>query len=181
MEPATSKPPLTLMVAIFEESVWIKISGRANFTSSLDLKNLVNELWQRGHKHIILELCDCIIMDSTFLGVLAGIGLKFSEATQRGEKCSVEIANPNPRMTEILENLGVLHLFKVITTSHPESEKFEPLASDGDGASRVEVTRNCLEAHKILMNLNAANVGKFKDVAQFLADDLKKLEEAKKS
>jgi hypothetical protein len=30
------------------------------------------------------------------------------------------------------------------------------------------------------MSLNAANVAKFKDVAQFLAEDLKKMEEGEK-
>ena len=176
-----NKPGGTLMVAIFDQAVWIKISGRANLTSSLDLRNLVTELWQRGYRRFIFELCDCIIMDSTFLGVLAGIGLKFADANERGETSSVEITNPNPRMTDILENLGVAHLFNVITAGNPEAEKFELLSRNGEGASRVEVTRNCLEAHQILMNLNPANVSKFKDVTQFLAEDLKKLEQAKES
>lgn len=164
------------MVAIYDQAVWIKISGRANFSSSLDLRNLVNELWQRGFRHFVFELCDCVIMDSTFLGVLAGIGLKFADSNQRGDKSTVEIANPNARISDILENLGVAHLFNVITTANPEMEKFEPLAREGEAASRTEVTRTCLEAHKILMDLNPANVSKFKDVAQFLAEDLKKLE-----
>lgn len=168
------------MVAIFDQVVWIKISGRANFTSSLDLKNLVAELWQRGYCRFVFELSDCVIMDSTFLGGLAGIGLKFNETNQSGRACSVELANPNARISDTLENLGVAHLFKVITADNSESDKFKPLSRDGDGASRVEVTRNCLEAHKILMNLNPANVAKFKDVAQFLAEDLKKLEHAKR-
>ncbi len=177
MEPVT-KSAGTLMVAIVDQVVWIKISGRATFASSIDLRNLVNELWQRGYRHFVLELCDCVIMDSTFLGVLAGIGLKFTESNQRGEKSTVEIANPNARISDILENLGVAHLFNVISATS-EPEKFEPLARDGEAATRVEVTRNCLEAHKTLMNLNPANVGKFKDVTQFLAEDLKKLEQAK--
>lgn len=164
------------MVAIFDQAVWIKISGRANFTSSLDLKNLVNELWQRGFRHFVFELCDCVIMDSTFLGVLAGIGLKFADANQTGIKSVVEIANPNSRISDILENLGVAHLFTVITTDKTSEQKFEPLSRDGEAASRTEVTRTCLEAHKILMNLNPGNVNKFKDVAQFLTEDLKKLE-----
>ncbi|MEO6035228.1 MAG: STAS domain-containing protein [Verrucomicrobiota bacterium] len=176
---SVNKPGGSLEVAIFDQAVWIKISGRANFSSSLDLKKLVTELWQRGFRHFIFELCDCIIMDSTFLGVLAGIGLKFADSNERNELATVEIANPNARMSDILENLGVAHLFKVITIPNPETGKFEPLSPNGGSATRVEVTRNCLEAHKILMDLNPANVSKFKDVAQFLAEDLKKLEQAK--
>ena len=170
-----------LTVATLDNSIWIRIAGRATFTSSLDLKNLVNELWQRGHRRFVLDICECIIMDSTFLGVLAGIGLKFAESNERGVVCSVQIANPNPRISDLLENLGVAHLFSVIQASHPDGENFEPLDRDGETASRVEVTRNCLEAHKILMKLNPANVGKFKDVAQFLAEDLKRREQANES
>jgi len=175
MEPVKQKGS-PLMIAIFAQVVWIKISGRANFTTSIDFKKVVTELWERGYRRFVFELCDCIIMDSTFLGVLAGIGLKFEEADKKGEKSSLELANPSPRISESLENLGVAQLFTVIAAAKPEVEKFEPLSSDGDGASRVEVTRNCLEAHKILMNLNPENVNKFKDVTQFLAEDLKKLE-----
>ena len=175
MEPVKQKGS-PLMVAIIDEVVWIKISGRANFTTSIDFKKVVTELWERGYRRFVFELCDCIIMDSTFLGVLAGIGLKFAEANKNGKKCSLELANSSPRISESLENFGVAQLFTVIAAAKPEGEKFEPLSSNGDGASRVEVTRNCLEAHKILMNLNPENVNKFKDVTQFLAEDLKKLE-----
>jgi anti-sigma B factor antagonist len=177
MEPV-NKSAGTLMVAIFDDAVWIKISGRANFTSSLDLKRIVTELWERGYRRFVLEISDCVLMDSTFLGVMAGIGLKFAEANQRGETCCVEIANPNARIADILENLGVAHLFKIIHIARQENGKFAPLSRDGESAPRVEVTRTCLEAHKILMGLNPENVGKFKDVAQFLAEDLKKLEQA---
>ncbi|MDB6032217.1 MAG: Anti-sigma-factor antagonist, partial [Verrucomicrobiales bacterium] len=40
-----------------------------------------------------------------------------------------------------------------------------------------EISRTCLEAHKTLMEINPANISKFKDVTQFLAEDLKKMEE----
>src|SRR5277367_1755719 len=56
----------------------IKISGRANFTSSIDFKNVLTELYQEGFRYFVLELSECILMDSTFLGVLAGAGLKLS-------------------------------------------------------------------------------------------------------
>jgi len=173
----------TLKVAIFDDAVWIKISGRANFTSSLDLKKIVTELWDRSYRRFVFEISDCVLMDSTFLGVMAGIGLQFGEANQRGEMCSVAIANPNARIADLLENLGIAHLFKMITSAKEidGDGKFETISCNSEGVTRVEVTRNCLEAHKVLMGLNPENVGKFKDVAQFLAEDLKKLEQAKAS
>ena len=40
--------------------------------------------------------------------------------------------------------------------------------------TQEELTRACLEAHQTLMDLNPANAAKFKDVAQFLAEGVKK-------
>jgi hypothetical protein len=40
----------------------------------------------------------------------------------------------------------------------------------------VELARTCLEAHRTLMGIKPENVAKFKDVAQFLAEDVKRLE-----
>ena len=52
---------------------------------------------------------------------------------------------------------------------------FAFLFSSG-ATDRKEMSRHCLEAHRILMEIKPENVGKFKDVAQFLAEDLKKSE-----
>jgi hypothetical protein len=39
-----------------------------------------------------------------------------------------------------------------------------------------QITRTSLEAHQTLMAANPDNAARFKDVAQFLAEDLKNLE-----
>ena len=117
-------------------------------------------------------------MDSTFMGVLAGISLQLSSG--KGDAPPLELLNACARVVETLENLGVAHLFKIGGSTGPISDKFEPLAK-GDPASRVEVARTCLEAHRTLMELNPGNAQKFKDVAQFLAEDVKRLEIGDKS
>ena len=171
-----NQAPAKLMVAVFDQMVCIKINGRADFTSSVDLKKLVNELWERGYNHFIFELCDCLTMDSTFLGVLAGIGLKFSNGKSTQVGSPLELLNPNPRITETLENLGVLDLFTIKTCAELLTDRFEPL-SQAPKSTQKELTSICLEAHKTLMGIKPENVQKFQDVAQFLADDLKKLED----
>lgn len=174
-----NKSGATLMVRKFDRVIWVKILGRATCAYSLDLKSLVAESWRSGYRHFVFDLGGCIAMDSTYVGSIAGMGLNFLGARQRGESASAQIANPNQQVLNSMTELGVMHLFNVITTPNPELDKFEPLGQDGDGASRAEVTRNCLEAHKILMDLKPSNFDKFKDVAQFLAEDLKKLEQPK--
>jgi anti-sigma B factor antagonist len=169
-------PPAKLLVYATGHSACVRIAGRANFTSSIDFKMLLNGLVQKGYDCFVLDLSDCILMDSTFLGVLSGFGLKMN-TPQNGEAKArpIQLLNPNPRIAELLENLGVAHLFRIVTRA--EDAPTEPVADiqpDRKEHSHEEVTRNCLEAHKILMEIAPNNVSKFKDVAQFLAEDLKK-------
>jgi anti-sigma B factor antagonist len=171
-----SNSAASLMVALFDHVVCIKVSGKANFTSSIDLKKVVTELAQRGCKHFVLDLSECVLMDSTFLGTLAGIGLKYGNGNSEGNAAAVELLNPNSRIAELLENLGVAHLFTISKNEKVSCDQFQPVASED--STRADVTRNCLEAHKILMGVNPENIQKFKDVTQFLAEDLKRLEAA---
>jgi anti-sigma B factor antagonist len=162
-----------LLVLVGEQFACIKLVGRANFSSSIDFKTLLNELQQRGFRYYVLELSECLLMDSTFLGVLAGFGLKMSRNAQA--EPAIELLNPNARISELLENLGVLHLFKLThgPLAIPETAHAETPAPATP--TREEVKRACLEAHRTLMEINPANVAKFKEVTQFLAEDLKRL------
>jgi hypothetical protein len=131
---------------------------------------------QRGYNYLILDLTDCTLMDSTFLGVLAGFGLKVNAPRPDGGSMgTMELFNPNPRIAELLENLGVLHLFKMTQGQIKVPEDCETKDRSAGDVSREEVTRTCLEAHQTLMKINPDNVSRFKDVAAFLAEDLKKL------
>jgi anti-anti-sigma regulatory factor len=169
-------PSAKLLVYASGHSACVRIAGRANFTSSIDFKMLLNGLVQKGFDCFVLDLSDCILMDSTFLGVLAGFGLKMT-TPPNGEANGrpIQLLNPNPRIAELLENLGVAHLFKTVTrTEDLPGELAADTPPDDKEHSHEEVTRNCLEAHKILMEIAPGNVDKFKEVAQFLAEDLKK-------
>jgi len=163
-----------MFVSVGENFACVKISGRANFTSSVDFKTLLNELMQKGYHYFILDLTDCALMDSTFLGVLAGFGLKAGISQAGQSESTIELFNTNPRVMELLENLGVLHLFK-FTNGDKCAEKAKALNHQPVEATPEEMTRTCLEAHKTLMAINPENVSRFKDVAAFLAEDLKKL------
>jgi len=169
--------PSTLQVALADQTALVKISGRASFNCSVDFKTLVCELFDRGYRKFVLDLANCLIMDSTFLGVMAGFGLKLADST--GEKPTVALLNPNQRILDLFDNLGVTHLFCVIKGTNPLSESCQDVRQADGGSSKVETTRTCLEAHQVLMNINPANVSRFKDVAQFLAEDLKRLEVGK--
>ncbi len=163
--------PAKLLVLVGEHFACVRIIGRANFNSSIDFRILLNELLQKGYRYFVLELSECVLMDSTFLGALAGFGLKMNRNPDA--EPAIELLNPNARVSELLENLGVLHLFKV--SEGPLNLPAEAQTQVSTNPTREEVTSACLEAHRTLMEINPANVARFKDVTQFLAEDLKRL------
>jgi anti-sigma B factor antagonist len=168
--------PPTLLVSIAGTVVVIKVRGRASFTASADFKTLVQELNKRGYERFILDLSECLVMDSTFLGVLASAGLKMSNGMQGGRMARMELIQPSARVLDLLENLGVAHLFTFVNNSDVLPAKFDSVETVRCEASREELSRTCLEAHLTLMALNPANVPRFKEVTKFLQEDLEKLQ-----
>ncbi len=164
----------SMLVAVANDFVCVRIAGRANFAASVDFKTLVSELRARGHQRFLLDLAACPIMDSTFLGVLAGFAQKLADAPSALETPFVELINPNDRVLGLLDNLGVLELFKVVQCAPTPDAQFEPVKSVAAETSKTDMSRNCLEAHRTLMALNPENVARFKDVTKFIEEDLKR-------
>ncbi|HEU6449424.1 MAG TPA: STAS domain-containing protein [Verrucomicrobiae bacterium] len=169
-----SAPSAKLSVLVGNDFACLKIAGRANFTFSPDFKTLLTELSQKGFSHFIIDLSECVLMDSTFLGVLAGFGMKMN--SNGSERRGIELHGPNTRVSELLENLGALHLFKVTNGALQLPDGLQPCVPSPVNASHEEITRTSLEAHQTLMAVNPDNVARFKDVTQFLAEDLKNLQ-----
>src|SRR5271170_1839923 len=170
---STSSAKLSVLVG--KNFACVKIAGRANFTFSPDFKTFLTELLQKGYGHFIIDLSECVLMDSTFLGVLAQFGLKMNPASTPGQT-GIELLNPNTRVSELLENLGALHLFKVITGALELPDDVKTCTPESIHPTHEQITRTSLEAHQTLMAVNPENVARFKDVTQFLAEDLCNLE-----
>jgi anti-sigma B factor antagonist len=164
----------SLSVLIGKNCAAIKIIGRANFSSSPDFKALVEGLMQKGYARFLIELSQCVLMDSTFLGVLSGFGLRLNGngTDERGLK----LFNANERVRELLENLGTLHLFEMKAGELKMPEDAQPCTPEPLNPTHEQIARTSLEAHQTLMAVNPENVIRFKDVTLFLAEDLKSLE-----
>jgi len=172
-----SAPAANLLVMVGKRFACIKIVGRANFTLSIDFKTLLVGLRQKGYSYFVIDLSECLLMDSTFLGVLAGFGLRMSQPEGNVPACPVELCNPNARVIELIENVGVLHLFKLTQGPLSAPEALEACTTEAAHPSREEITRACLEAHQTLMEINPENAIRFKEVTRFLAEDLQKLKD----
>jgi anti-sigma B factor antagonist len=167
-------PSVNLQVLVGKNFACVKIAGRANFACSPDFKTLLTELMEKGYAHFIIDLSECVLMDSTFLGILSQFGMKLNPAGA-ASKPGIELQNPNPRVTELLENLGVLHLFKAASGKLELPDDVKACTPESIHPTHEQIARTSLEAHQTLMAVNAENVARFKDVTQFLAEDLENL------
>src|SRR6185369_1984572 len=140
-------PSVNLQVLVGKNFACVKIAGRANFASSPDFKTLLAELMGKGYTHFIIDLSACVLMDSTFLGILSQFGIKLNPAGAAGRR-GIELLNPNPRVTELLENLGALHLFKVITGALELPADVKTCTPESIQPTHEQITRTSLEAHQ---------------------------------
>ncbi|MEY4918759.1 MAG: hypothetical protein RL616_2672 [Verrucomicrobiota bacterium] len=166
-----------ISVLVENKTACLRVTGRANFACSPDFKTVLNEVAAKGYKHFVIDLTECVLMDSTFLGVLCGFGMKLNPKGATGCQ-GIELLNATTRVAELLENLGAAHLFHMKAGAAELTGDAQPCQPESGNPSHEQITRTSLEAHQTLMAMNPDNVARFKDVAQFLAEDLKALEKS---
>lgn len=132
-------PSAQLLVFVSGHLACVKIVGRANFSTSIDFKALINELEKQGFTCYILDLSECVLMDSTFLGVMAGLALKFRDPQNRnGQDSMIELLNPNARNLDSLEKPWRAAFVQGREQSGPFARRIDGsgLCADGNTKSR---------------------------------------------
>ena len=152
-----------LHVAVVKGVTCVKVDGPANFAVTVDFKTLVRQCCEEGGRVLLLDLSNCINMDSTFLGIVMGMTSRLNR---------IELLNPSERIIDLLDNLGVLKLLTVGHGINPFDAELTP--TDPVHVDKRSLTAASLEAHKLLMKINPKNVPRFKDVAKFLEEDLER-------
>ncbi len=147
----------------------IKVEGRANFECSPPLRNFAHSIECQDCRGISIDLSECVGMDSTFMGILAMMGLKT-------KKCghTVDIVNADANMKNLLNGLGLQKIFNYVEMSEIEAtQKWEDA---GKTTGKTEKAETVLEAHETLMKVDKGNIPKFKTVVDFVRKDLGKEE-----
>jgi anti-anti-sigma regulatory factor len=165
-----------ILVARSADLGFIKVVGRGSFQNSGCLKAFYQQLLKEGVSRFVVDLNACTYLDSTFLGILLGLGLKLKEAGNG----LLHILNANPRNLELLKNLGLDRLINIqgnhgngMIPSRLNGVKDEHLEEmPCPVPTRAEAAPTILEAHENLMEFDPRNIPKFKDVVEFLREDL---------
>jgi len=58
----------------------VKVEGKGSFLNSDNLKEFAREMLDQGYREFVVDLADCAMMDSTFMGTMARLALRRAEA-----------------------------------------------------------------------------------------------------
>jgi anti-sigma B factor antagonist len=162
----------SILVGVNGPTVWIKVEGKGSFLNSGNLKEFAREMVDRGYREFIVDLGNCTMMDSTFMGTMAGVALRLKELG-RGH---LHIVHCGGRSRELLSGLGLDQVFSIHSngTPGPECESLESRADASASApgEQTEKAQTMLEAHEALCQAAPENFLRFKDVLDYLKQDL---------
>lgn len=154
------------LVNAYTDPVLVRVQGRASFTNSGSLKDFLAEMIRQGKTRFVLDFQQCVSMDSTFLGVLAGAALQLRKLTPPGALTLVRVGDRN---LELIRNLGLHRLATVDAGDFSLSFDGAPAQALSDEAkTEIESAKLVLEAHENLVSADATNAAKFQDVLAFL-------------
>lgn len=143
----------------------VRVEEKGTFQNAPGLKEFTKAMLERGIRAFQIDLGGCPSMDSTFMGTLTGIALRLRECGGG----SLRVVNITERNLDSLRNLGLDALFE-ISSENPETMPVAPMQVQVD---KEETTEIMLEAHQALVEAAPENITRFKDVLDFLRNDLK--------
>ncbi len=153
------------------DAFYISVNGRATFEHASQLRNLAKTLETQNFSKICVDLGQCGGMDSTFMGILAMIGLR-----ARKIDAPMEIFNAGAANTALLHGLGLKKLFDFREGTMTSGS--DGWTGNSDSASS-ERARTVLEAHQTLMNADQQNVKKFEKVVELVQKDIEQMNKDK--
>ncbi len=165
----------TLFVAQCGSFCLIRVKGRGSFKVSPALKKFCTDMIADGCMQFVLDMHACIGMDSTFMGVIAGIALRLKSEKDSG----VIMVNMSPKTSALLETLGLDNL---ITTDwaevadkdlQNELSRITDLASlDTESTDKKIAAETVLEAHEDLVVACPGNGPEFQNVITYLKQEM---------
>lgn len=167
---AESSPKPTYLVDAYADPAIIKIEGRASFLNCGCLRDFFKQMIADGKRRFLVDFLGCTGMDSTFLGVLAGVALELRRLAPPGRLVLCRLGTRN---LELVRNLGLHRLMTVDAGDFALNfdQAARPLVCDED-RDEIERARLVLEAHESLVAAEPSNRGKFQDVIAFLKNRL---------
>jgi len=150
---------------------FIRAKGNASFVCAPPLRELAKKLAAEPFGGLKIDLEECTWMDSTFMGMLAMLGLNAKK-----KNVPAEIWNASEQNEKLLCGLG---LQKVFAFENGEFGDADNAAAASNATTAESNARNVLDAHQTLMDIDEGNVQKFEKVVEFVKKDIDRMEQKK--
>jgi len=161
----------SILVGVNGPAVWVRVEGKGNFLNSGNLKEFAQEMVNRGYREFVFDLEHCAMMDSTFMGTMAAVALRLKELGQG----HLQVVHCGERSHELLSGLGLDQIFDIHTNGAvaPQCKEMKNNATSGSGqVEKQDRSETMLQAHEALCEAAPENLSRFKDVLDYLKQDL---------
>jgi len=160
----------SIQVGVNGPAVWVRVEGKGTFLNSGSLKEFAQEMVNRGYREFVIDLEHCAMMDSTFMGTMAALALRLKELGQG----HLRVIHCGDRSQQLLSGLGLDQIFEIHSNgaTPPECQKMKENAPDVADSEKKKRAETMLEAHEALCKAAPENFSRFKDVLDYLKQDL---------
>lgn len=141
----------------------IKMLGDVRLTLCISFDQFIDAMFKsESFTSVLFDLSDAEAIDSTTLGLMAKISILGQE--RRG--IMPVILASNPSIQRILQTMGFADIFTIVDKLDAPVLAEQPL--NCINCDEQEVKEKVIEAHKILMGLNASNADTFRNLVNML-------------
>lgn len=157
----------TFQVDVSSRPIKVHICGRANFLNCSPLRTFFRKMVEKGNHEFTLDFAHCEGMDSTFLGILAGVAIDTQRTEPKGE---VTLTGLGERNLELVKNLGLQRIVNIVENGIGEvSGSAESLCTELQ--TEEEKKEMLIGAHEDLVKIDDSNLAKFQDLLTFLKNE----------
>ncbi len=152
-----------ILYAVHNGTYVIKFVGDVRVPLCACLEGFLERMFADGSLHsVLIDLTETTGIDSTALGLIAKIAVSLKERLKR----KPVILSTNPDVNRILSSMGFDRVFLILEKTPDIHEPLSELQLTEP--SQQELTRNVIEAHRVLMGLNEKNRNTFRDLVEAL-------------
>ena len=165
------KKPSLILTGHLNGVLWIRPEGRGTFQESALIKTFVETARGSEYEDFTIDLEACPGMDSTFMGMLAGLGMLF----RKEGKGELSIVATNDKTKSSLMELGVHYMTSIEPADAVWNDEIEAYRED---LVPLNVTTDCemgdhiLESHENLCLTDEANFARFEDVLKMFGSKM---------
>ena len=171
----------SILVGSLDSTTWVHVEGRAGQDNCKAVKQYLRNQFDAGERKFVIDLGKCDGIDSTFIGILYRLAADIEDT---GETGGVDVIGPCERNERSICKLGLndkLHI-KLDCSSWEDlraqvKEVLQAPPSVNGSSEKEQRSEMIFDAHDALASANDENERRFRDVLDFLRQDMQSTNE----